>query len=510
MTTETEQSALAPAALAPDPIAEERARLARELHDTVVQSLVALSGQLGRVADSLPSEAVAARDELVRAREMAAFGLEEARRAIRGLRPSLLDHRDLAGALAAELARIAGGAGLAYEFAVAGPPGPLPAVVEDGLLRIAQEALTNVRRHATASRVALSLAFVPRGLVRLVIEDDGQGFNRRSPAAGRIPTDGASPRADEPYGHDDRAAAEVLLLPAADDYGLLGMRERARLLGGTVSITSGQGIGTRVVVEVPHPDSPVRASAAGLLREPVPLRAPPRAGLGGVRVVVADDHPLAREGIRRLLAVDTEIEVLGEAADGGAALAAVRALRPDVLILDLQMPEMDGVAVLRALHDLPPPAPAVLVLTTYDQDEQLLAALRAGARGYVLKEAEGPELVRAVRALARGEVLLPSAVAARVLTHLTAPVAPPDEVLTERERAVLAALAAGRATKEIAADLGLSAGTVKSHLDHIYQKLGVVGQGRVAALAVARTRGLLRDEGSGVRSHGPEDRDPRP
>jgi DNA-binding NarL/FixJ family response regulator/two-component sensor histidine kinase len=462
----------------------ERARLARELHDTVVQSLVALAGQLARVEATLPPDG-AARYEVARAREMAAFGLDEARRAIRGLRPSPLEGRDLAGALSAELTRIAGTAGLRYEFTVSGVATPLAPAVEDGLLRIAQEALTNVRRHATATRVGLALSYDARGTVRLVVEDDGQGFNRRSPAAGALRTivDPGDP--DQPYRLPASGADENSPPSADDSYGLLGMRERARLLGGTLRVTSGQGVGTRVVVEVPVGRTVIPA--------PPPSVPHPAQEQSVVRVVIADDHPLAREGIRRLLAADPGIEILGEAADGGAALEATRALRPDVLLLDLQMPEMDGVAVLEALQtQAGAPPVATLVLTTYDQDAQLLAALRAGARGYVLKEAEGPELVRAVRALARGEALLPAAVAARVLTHLAAaPAAPPPEPLTDREHDVLQALSQGLSTKEIAAHLGLSPGTVKSHLDHIYQKLGVVGQGRVAALAVARSRGLL-------------------
>jgi DNA-binding NarL/FixJ family response regulator/two-component sensor histidine kinase len=485
------ESALAPPDAAHDghdteAVAAERLRLARELHDTVVQSLVALSGQLAHAAAALPSQGTdVARHELDRAREMAAQGLEEARRAIRGLRPSPLEGRDLAGALAVELARIAGGAGLRYDFSVSGPVTPLPPALEEGLLRITQEALTNVQRHATASRVGVVLRFDPRGVVSVTVEDDGQGFNRRSPEAGTLQTV-VDP--DRPYGEGPPGEPDPHSVPAGEtSFGLIGMRERARLLGGALRVSSGQGIGTRVSVEVPIQDTAPQPPA--YLPPARATTAPP------VRVLIADDHPLAREGIRRLLATDPAIEILGEAADGGAALAAVRALRPDVLLLDIQMPEMDGVAVLEALRAQPEgPTPAVLVLTTYDQDDQLLAALRAGAKGYVLKEAEGPELVRAVRALARGEALLPAAVAARVLSHLaggSASAPPPGETLTEREQDVLDTLAKGQSTKEIAATLGLSAGTVKSHLDHIYQKLGVVGQGRVAALAVARSRGLL-------------------
>jgi DNA-binding NarL/FixJ family response regulator len=130
------------------------------------------------------------------------------------------------------------------------------------------------------------------------------------------------------------------------------------------------------------------------------------------------------------------------------------------------------------------------VLTTYDDDRLLLAAVQAGAHGYLSKAADGPELIRAVRAAARGESLLPPAVASRLL-RLATPAPPAVEPLTPREAAVLRLLAGGLGTKAIAAELGLGAGTVKSHLEHVYQKLRVVGQGRGAAVAAARRYGLL-------------------
>jgi DNA-binding NarL/FixJ family response regulator len=156
---------------------------------------------------------------------------------------------------------------------------------------------------------------------------------------------------------------------------------------------------------------------------------------------------------------------------------------------------MDGVTVLeqlRARRRPDDPGPATLVLTTYDQDTTLLAALRAGAQGYVLKQADGPELARVIHAAARGETLLPPAVASRLLRRLADPAdAPALEPLTPRELDVLRLLAGGLGTKAIAARMGLGAGTVKSHLEHIYQKLNVVGQGRGAALAVARAHKLI-------------------
>jgi len=207
-----------------------------------------------------------------------------------------------------------------------------------------------------------------------------------------------------------------------------------------------------------------------------------------VRLVVAADQPLARAGVRRLLEGDPEIEVIAEAADGGAALAEVLTLRPDVLLLDLQLGETDGLAVLARLAAASA-APAVIVLATYDQDAALVEALRLGARGYVLKQAEAPELGRVIRAAARGDLLLPPGLTARLRLPPADP--PPPERLTAREHDVLRLLASGYGTKAMAAQLGLKPGTVKSHLEHLYQKLHVVGRGRGAAVAAARAQGLI-------------------
>lgn len=460
----------------------ERLWLARELSDTVLRGLAGIGTAVEQAQTLLHAgDTRGTALALARLRDTVAYSLEEARHAVAGLRPPALVERDLAGALASETDRVAGQTGLRWSFSVSGTAVPLPATVEDGLLRITQAALAHVRRHATVGEVQVRLEYDGGSrCVCLTVEDDGQGFNRRHPLAG-----GVAARTDDP---DGPALGAGYGGPAAgaDDWGGGGwaaLQERVRGLGGRLHVAAGPGVGTVVEVEVPY-SGPVAGISGG---DRPAARRPAR-----VRVVIADDHPLARAGLRQLLAADPEIEVVGEAADGGAALAEVAALRPDVLLLDLQLGEMDGVAVLERLRAAPPPGPALvtLVLTTFDEDRLLLDAVRAGAQGYVPKGAEGPELVRAVRAAARGEALLPPALTARLL-RLAQPTPPPVEPLTRRETEVLRLLAAGLGTKAIAVRLGLGAGTVKSHLEHLYGKLHVVGQGRGAAVAAARQHGLL-------------------
>jgi DNA-binding NarL/FixJ family response regulator len=216
-----------------------------------------------------------------------------------------------------------------------------------------------------------------------------------------------------------------------------------------------------------------------------------RADGGGddVRVVLADDHPVVRAGLAALLSSMDGITVVGVAEDGRRAVREVVLQRPDVALLDLQMPGMDGFEATRELGRVAPDV-GVLVLTMFDDDESVFAAMRAGARGYVVKGAEQEEIGRAIRAVAAGEAIFGPAVAARVLHYFSSPPAPvePFPELTGREREILGLLAGGLANSAIGARLGLSPKTVANHLSSIFTKLQVAD--RAAAIVRARDAGL--------------------
>ena len=203
-----------------------------------------------------------------------------------------------------------------------------------------------------------------------------------------------------------------------------------------------------------------------------------------IRVLVVDDHAVVREGLRAFLAVQDGIEVAGDAADGEEALEAAARLDPDVILMDLVMPRLDGVGAMRALRERLSRS-RVIVLTSFLDDDKLLPALRAGAAGYLLKDAEPEQLVRAVRAAHAGEALLDPVVAARLVDRLSSDGEPePLERLTPREREVLVLIARGHANKRIALELGLSEKTVKAHVGHVLAKLGVTDRTQAAVLAV--------------------------
>ena len=368
--------------------------------------------------------------------EVARENLAEARAMVAAFAPVALDSATLVEALQRLAERFGRETGTAtrVDTAALGGVGPaLSRAEEIVLLRGAQEALANVRRHASASAVVLRVSRVGSGYdaqVSVHVEDDGVGFDpvrRRGRGAGRPPR----PRAG-------------------------GRRRRRRPLG------AGGG----------HPGD---GAGAG------PLTA--------IRVLVVDDHPVVRGGVVGWLAAQPDIDVVGEAGDGLEALAMVAALTPDVVLMDLRMPRMDGATAtgrLAADH----PAVRVLVLTTYDTDADIVRAVEAGATGYLLKDTPLPQLADAVRAAARGETVLAPPVAARLVSRMRAPAA---DAPTARELEVLAGVARGLTNAEIGRQLFIGEATVKTHLLRVFAKLGV--DDRTRAVLVAVERGLLPSPG---------------
>jgi two-component system, NarL family, response regulator YdfI len=214
-----------------------------------------------------------------------------------------------------------------------------------------------------------------------------------------------------------------------------------------------------------------------------------------IRVLIADDHAIVREGLKLILETTDDIEVAGEAADGGEAVRLAAELQPAVVLMDLRMPKMDGLTAIERLAALQPQT-AVVILTTYNEDDLMRRGLKAGARGYLLKDTDRAALLNTIRAAARGETLLKPEILARLLAAPAAPSAPPRSEgapeLSEREREVLEAMARGERSKEIAARLNITERTVKAHLASIYNKLGAAG-GRIEALNRARELGYLKE-----------------
>jgi DNA-binding NarL/FixJ family response regulator len=208
-----------------------------------------------------------------------------------------------------------------------------------------------------------------------------------------------------------------------------------------------------------------------------------------IRIIVADDHPIVREGLSALVTSQKDMKVVCEAANGQQAVETFLLQRPDVLLMDLRMPRMNGIDAIHAIREKVPEA-KIIVLSTYDGDEDIYQAVKAGAKAYLLKDSPRDQLLESIRAVYRGQLSIPPAVAARLASHTQA------TKLTERETGIMELLVAGKSNKEIGASLGVTEGTVKIHTGHIFKKLGA--SGRTDAIRVALERGIIHLKSDGL------------
>ena len=210
-----------------------------------------------------------------------------------------------------------------------------------------------------------------------------------------------------------------------------------------------------------------------------------------IRIVIADDHPIVRQGLATVLSQDEDLEVVGQAENGAEAVSQARELHPDIILMDLQMPEMDGVEAIQIIKMVTSDI-GIIILTTYDTDDYIFRGIEAGARGYLLKDSPPEEVLKAIHTVYKGESLIQPRVASRLidrfsqLSHASAT----EEVLSSREVQVLQLIAKGAANKEIANELFIGESTVKTHIIHIFNKLGV--KGRTEAVAEAARRGIIQ------------------
>jgi DNA-binding NarL/FixJ family response regulator/signal transduction histidine kinase len=424
-------------------VLEERTRIARDMHDVVAHHLSALAVRAESAPHRLPEPAPAAVAEFHTLAEAAREALTDMRRLLGVLRA---DDPDRPSAPAptvdgiGELVETLRGSGMDVELTVQGRPRPVPG-------EVVQEAMSNAARHATGARVCVGVEWLPAA-VRLRVEN----------------------------GPGDAAA------PDGSGTGLVGMRERVAAVGGEL-----RAVRRRL---------PRRRHAAG-----------GTAVTGEITVVVADDQDIVRDGLAALLAAAPGVRVLGTAPDGRTAVDRVRRLRAlgtpvDVVLMDVRMPVLDGIAATRELLAEPVDPPTrVLVLTTFDLDEYVYDALRAGASGFLLKDAPTAELVSAVRVVAAGDALLAPSVTRRLVAEIARRARPAGQErlapLTPREREVLGLVAHGLANREIAAELVVAEETVKTHVGRVLAKLGL--RDRVQAMVLAYECGLAVP-GSGSQS----------
>ena len=428
----------------------ERQRIARELHDIVAHhmSVIAIQAEAGprKVANPPPELAESFAD----IRASALSGLDELRRLLGVMRSSGADTAPQPGLAELDgLLDSARSGGVRVTSSVSGTARALPQGIDLSAYRILQEALSNAMRHAPGSAVRVELAYAPSALVIKV---------RNDACAAQDGDSGRGGRRSRPYRH-------------------AGTGGHARWPAG------GRPHGGRRF--------PGHRGPAG-------YRGPRGRRAMTVRVVIADDQGMVRSGFTTLLNSEPDIEVVGEAVNGQEAVTRAIQLRPDVILMDVRMPVMDGLQATRQITAMDG-GPRVLVLTTFDLDDYVYQALRWGASGFLLKDASARELAEAVRVVAAGDALLSPSVTRRLIAEFArmgAPRGPSRKTLkdlTERETEVLALVARGLSNAEIAGRLVLAEQTVKTHVSRILMKLGL--RDRTQAVVLAYETGLVQPGG---------------
>ncbi|NJP04225.1 MAG: response regulator [Chloroflexaceae bacterium] len=433
---------------------EERRRIAHELHDGLAQVAASAYQHLETFAHLYsPAEQYVNR-KLEQALNLAQQVVKEARRTIAGLRPAVLDDFGLTHALRMEVEMLRSeGWSITYEETM--QINRLPAALETAFFRVTQEALMNIRKHAGPTSVRLTLICTPEQ-VRLEVQDRGAGFDMH-----------AQPQ-QKGDGHH---------------IGLLSMQERMAILDGSFLISSQPGQGTLIVAEAPIP----RANMP-IMNQEMASVVPYPSSSGRSRLIIADDHDLSRAGIRNMLQDEPTLELIGEATNGREALTLCQQLTPDLVLLDVRMPEMDGLQTTRAIKQTVPQT-SVIMVTMHEDSDYLLAAMRAGASGYLLKDSSRRELLSAIRNVLRGESFLNTELTRRMLQQVARDdvgiaTEPVDSILTPREHEVLQLLVQGQTNRQIASQLSISALTVKVHVKHIMEKLGASDRTQAAVRAV--------------------------
>ena len=424
-------------------VAAERARIARELHDVIAHSVSVMTVQAGAARLLLAQDPERAREPILAVEETGREALAETRRLLGILRSDMseaeLEPQPGMASLETLVARTRL-AGLPVELTVEGEGVKLAPGLDLAAYRVVQEALTNALKYAGPAHAWVTVRYL-RDALELEISNDGRSPERQNGSGGA--------RARR------HARARIAL---------------RRLRGGRAA--------PRTRIRRPRP------TAAGRSRM--------------IRVLIADDQALVRGGFRLILQAQPDMEVVGEAEDGRLALQLARELRPDVVLMDIRMPELDGIEATRRLGDSPD-APRVLMLTTFDMNEYVYEAMKSGASGFLLKDVRPEQLADAVRTVAAGDALLAPSITRRLIEeYVRRPPPgqgrPPElEELTERELEVLQLIAKGLSNAEIGGQLFVSEATVKTHVTRILAKLQL--RDRVQAVVLAYESGLVQAGG---------------